>query len=129
MFTVGAANAIDRLIDIFPEGQRERVCMQLSLVLQAIVSQQLIPTSDGDVEPVFQLMLCNNEIRALIREGESGRINQTIDACTDEGMISMDAAILKLYKDGRVSARDALTRAIDPDNMARHVNSSDKMYF
>ena len=44
-------------------------------------------------------------------------------------MISMDAAILRLYKDGRISAQDALTRSIDPDSMARQVNSSDKMYF
>jgi twitching motility protein PilT len=129
MFTVGAANAVDRLIDIFPAGWHERVNMQLSMVLQAIVSQQLIPTVDGAVVPVFQLMLCNNEIRTLIREGASGRINQTVDAYTDEGMISMDAAILRLYKDGRISAQDALTRSLDPDSMARQVNSSDKMYF
>jgi Tfp pilus assembly ATPase PilU len=44
-------------------------------------------------------------------------------------MISMDAGLLKLFKEGRITARDALTRSIDPDSMARHVNSSDKMYF
>jgi twitching motility protein PilT len=129
MFTVGAANAMDRLADIFPGGQQERVNMQLSLVLQAVVSQQLIPTVDGVVAPVFQLMLCNNEMRALIREGASNRINDAIDTYTDEGMISMDAGILRLYKDSKITAQDALTRAIDPDSMARYVNSSDKMYF
>jgi twitching motility protein PilT len=129
MMTVGAANAVDRLIDTFPADWRERVCMQLSVVLQAIVSQQLIPTVDGAVAPVFQLMLCNNEMRALIREGASSQINRAVEAHTEAGMISMDAAILKLYKEGRISARDALTRALDPDSMARHVNSSDRIYF
>ncbi|MDR2770759.1 MAG: PilT/PilU family type 4a pilus ATPase [Clostridiales Family XIII bacterium] len=126
---VGAANAVDRLIGAFPDARHERIGAQLSLSLQAIVSQQLIPTLDDTVAPVFQLMLCNNEIRNLLREGESNRINQTVAACTDEGMISMDAAILRLYKDGRISAQNALTRSIDPDSMARQVNSSDKIYF
>ncbi|MDR1245501.1 MAG: PilT/PilU family type 4a pilus ATPase [Clostridiales Family XIII bacterium] len=129
MFTVGAANAIDRLVDAFPVAQRERVHTQLSAVLQAVVSQQLVPTVDGAVAPVFQFMTCNNEIRALIRDGYSNRINQTIDAYIADGMISMDAGILKLFKEGRITARDALTRSIDPDSMARHVNSSDKIYF
>jgi twitching motility protein PilT len=129
MLTVGASNAVDRLIDLFPADQRARIPAQLSSVLQAIVSQQLIPTVDGDITPVFQLMLCNNEIRALIREGASARLNRTVDARTDEGMLSMDTAILRLCKDGRISARDALTRALDPDSMARHVNSPDKVYF
>jgi twitching motility protein PilT len=129
MSTVGAANAIDRLVDAFPVTQRERVHIQLSAVLQAVISQQLVPTVDGAVSPVFQFMTCNNEIRALIRDGYSNRINQAIDAYIADGMISMDAGILKLFKDGRITARDALTRAIDPDSMARHVNSSDKIYF
>jgi twitching motility protein PilT len=129
MFTVGAANAMDRLADIFPSGQQERVNMQLSLVLQAVVSQQLVRTADGVIAPVFQLMLCNNEIRALIREGASNRINDAIETHIEDGMISMDAGLLRLYKDGRITAQDALTRAIDPDSMARHVNSPDKIYF
>jgi twitching motility protein PilT len=129
MFSVGAANAMDRLTDIFPADRRERVNIQLSLVLQAVVSQQLVPTADGSVTPVFQLMLCNNEIRALIREGASNRINGVINSHTNDGMISMDAWLLRLFKDGKITAQDALTRSIDPDGMARQVNSPDKIYF
>jgi twitching motility protein PilT len=129
MFTVGAANAVDRLIDTFPEDRKERVNMQLSMVLQAIVSQQLISTVEGAIAPVFQFMCCNNEVRALIREGRSNRINQTIVANHGESMISMDAGLQKLYKDGRITAQDALTHSIDPDSMAKHVNSSDRIYF
>jgi twitching motility protein PilT len=129
MLTVGAANAIDRIIDAFPPDRREGACARLSAILQAVVSQQLVRASDGAVLPVFQFMTCNNEIRALIREGDSGRVNRAIEAYKDEGMISMDEGLLKLFKDGRITALEALTRAIDPDGMARQVNSPDKIYF
>jgi twitching motility protein PilT len=129
MFTVGAANAIDRLVDLFPAARRERVSAQLSAVLQAVVSQQLVPTVDGAVAPVFQFMTCNNEMRSIIRDGYSGRITKTIDSYTSDGMISMDAGLLKLFREGRITARNALSRSLDPDSMAKYVNSSDRMYF
>jgi twitching motility protein PilT len=129
MFTVGAASAIGSIIDAFPTGQRERINTQLSTILQAIVSQQLVHTLDDSLLPVFQFMTCNNEIRRMIREGDSSSINQAISSYKEEGMISMDEGLLKLFKDGRITARDALARAIDADSMARYINSTDKIYF
>jgi twitching motility protein PilT len=126
---VGAVNAVNRLTGLFSDARHERVGAQLSQVLQAIVSQQLFATASGAVVPVFQLMLCNNEMRALIREGAADRLNKAVDSHADEGMISMDAAILRLCKDGGITAEDALTRALDPDSMARQLNSPNKMYF
>ena len=63
LHTVGAANTIDRIIDSFPPAQQEQVRAQLSMVMQAVVSQQLIPKVEGGVAPAFEVMFFNNAIR------------------------------------------------------------------
>ncbi len=73
LHTVGAANTIDRIIDSFPPAQQEQVRAQLSMVMQAVVSQQLIPKVEGGVAPAFEVMFFNNAIRNLIRESRSTR--------------------------------------------------------
>ncbi|MDR1570988.1 MAG: PilT/PilU family type 4a pilus ATPase [Clostridiales Family XIII bacterium] len=129
MPTVGATSTVDRLVDAFPAGQREQTRMRLSMVLQSVISQQLVPTVDGSVVPAFQVMHCNNVIRGVIRDGRTDQINALINSGSGEGMIDMDASILNMFKDGVITAQEALAHALEPENMARHVNTRDKMYF
>ena len=68
LHTIGAANTIDRVIDAFPPAQQQQIRTQLSMVLNAVISQQLVPTVDGGVQPVFEIMFLNNAIRNMIRE-------------------------------------------------------------
>ena len=68
LHTIGAANTIDRVIDAFPPAQQQQIRAQLSMVLNAVISQQLVPTVDGGVQPVFEIMFLNNAIRNMIRE-------------------------------------------------------------
>lgn len=119
LHTVGAANTIDRIIDAFPPNQQGQIRMQLSMVLQAVISQQLIPSVDGQVVPAFEVMLVNPAIRNMIRESKIHQIDNVIQSSTKEGMVSMDASILSLYKDGRITEKDALVYSTAPDMLAK----------
>ena len=119
LHTVGAANTIDRVIDAFPPNQQPQIQVQLSMVLQAVVSQQLIPAKDGSVAPAFEIMKVNGAIRNMIRESKVHQIDTVIYSSAGEGMISMDASILELYRQGKISAEEAMTCAAAPAALAK----------
>ena len=119
LHTVGAANTIDRVIDAFPLNQQPQIRVQLSMVLQAVVSQQLIPAKDGSVAPAFEIMKVNGAIRNMIRESKVHQIDTVIYSSAGEGMISMDASILELYRQGKISAEEAMTCAAAPAALAK----------
>ena len=99
LHTIGAANTIDRIIDAFPPNQQQQIRVQISMVLQAVISQQLIPTLDGGVQPAFEIMFLNNAIRNMIRESKIHQIDSIITTSMEEGMVSMDNSLLKLFRD------------------------------
>lgn len=119
LHTVGAANTIDRVIDAFPPNQQPQIRVQLSMVLQAVVSQQLIPAKDGSVAPAFEIMKVNGAIRNMIRESKVHQIDTVIYSSAGEGMISMDASILELYRQGKISAEEAMICAAAPAALAK----------
>ena len=119
LHTVGAVNTVDRLVDSFRAEQQAQVRMQLSMVLQSVVSQQLLPTTDGSMVPVFEIMHCNNAIRNLIREGRTHQMSAVINTGASDGMAGMDASLLALYKAGRISAQDMLIHALSPEPLAK----------
>jgi twitching motility protein PilT len=119
LHTIGATNTVDRLVDSFPSEQQTQVRMQLSMVLQSVVSQQLIPTVDEKMTPAFEIMHCNNAVRNLIREGRTHQIPAVINTSSEEGMIGMDASLLKLYKAGIITYQVMLTHALAPDTLTK----------
>lgn len=119
LHTVGVANTIDRIIDVFPPNQQHQIRVQLAMTLQAVVSQQLIPTLDNRVVPAFEIMIVNSAIRNLIRESKVHQIDSVIFSSGNEGMITMDTSILNLYKKGLISERDALTYSSNPDMLIK----------
>jgi len=119
LHTVGAAKTIDRIVDSFPAAQQQQVRMQLSMVLQAVVSQQLIPTVDGGVVAAFEIMLVDHAIANMIREGKVHQMDNAIYAGASQGMITMDNDILRLYKAGRITKDNALMYATNPDVLAK----------
>jgi twitching motility protein PilT len=119
LHTLGAAKTIDRIIDVFPANQQQQVRIQLSMVLLAVVSQQLIPTQGGGLTPAMEIMLVNSAISNMIREGKGHQINNAIYAGSAQGMITMDEDIMRLYKQGSISRDNALLYAVDPDTMSR----------
>ncbi|MBQ9120144.1 MAG: PilT/PilU family type 4a pilus ATPase [Lachnospiraceae bacterium] len=121
LHTVGAANTIDRVIDVFPANQQQQIRVQLSMVLNAIVSQQLLPAVGGGLVPAFEILEANSAIRTMIRDGKVHQIDSVIYASAKDGMKSMDASILELYKAGRIDAGTAMAHCMNQDAMKRNV--------
>lgn len=122
LHTVGAAKTIDRIVDSFPAAQQQQVRMQLSMVLQAVVSQQLIPTVNGGVVAAFEIMLVDHAIANMIREGKVHQMDNAIYAGAAQGMVTMDNDILRLFKQGIISRDNALMYATNPDVLIKKMN-------
>ncbi len=120
LHTVGAAKTIDRIMDVFPPNQQQ-VRVQLSTVLQAVVSQQLLPSATKGRVAVFEVMVVNAAIRNLIRESKTHQIDTVIHAGAATGMRSMDYALATAVKAGDISADDAHTFCVNPDVLAKYL--------
>ena len=121
LHTVGAVNTIDRIIDVFPPSQQQQIRVQLSMVLQTVISQQLIPAEDGKLHPVFEIMHLNSAIRNMIRDSKIHQIDAVIQSSSSEGMISMDSSIFELYRRGIISAETSIKYAYNIDQMERRI--------
>lgn len=121
LHTLGAVNTIDRIVDVFPANQQRQVRVQLSMVLQGVISQQLIPSTKGDLVPAFEIMLCNAAIRNMIREAKTHQMDSAIYASADSGMVNMDSSIFTLYEDGQITAENALRYSMNYDAMKKRL--------
>lgn len=119
LHTIGAANTIDRIIDVFPANQQQQIGVQLSMVLTAVVSQQLVPTIDGQVVPALEIMTVTPAIRNMIRDNKVHQIDGIIYSSMKEDMISMDGSLLNLYKQGQITKETALHYATNPEMLGR----------
>lgn len=119
LHTIGAANTIDRIIDVFPANQQRQIAVQLSMVLQAVVSQQLVPDTNGKLVPAFEIMTVNAAIRNMIRDNKVPQIDGILYSSSKPEMISMDSSLLRLYRDKRITAETALAYATNPDMLSK----------
>lgn len=123
LHTTGAANTVDRIIDAFPASAQAQVRLQLSMVLQAVISQQLVPTLDGKLVPAFEVMYTNPAIRNLIRVQKSHQIDAAIQAGSAQGMCTMDGSLLHLAADGIISRETALSYCMHRESMKSRLAS------
>ena len=122
LHTTSAASTIDRIIDTYPAAQQHQARLQLSMTLQAIISQQLVPTADGiDTVPVFEIMLCSPAVRNLIRSEKTHQIDSAIAAGSAQGMITMDESLYQLYKAGTITREAALQYSSHHDALERRL--------
>ena len=121
LHTKGAVNAIDRIIDLFPSTQQSQIRVQLATVLKTVVSQQLLPDTEGGMIPACEIMHMNSAIRSMIRDNKNHQIDNAIASGGKEGMISMDQTILKLYQAGKITKETALLYADKPDQLKRNL--------
>ncbi len=124
LHTVGAAKTIDRIIDVFPANQQQQIRVQLSMVLRAVVSQQLLPTLDGGLEPAFEIMLVNSAIQNMIRDGKAHQMDNVIFSGAQDGMRSMDGDIFRLYEAKRISKETALLFAANQEQLKKKIGAS-----
>jgi len=117
LHTIGAANTVDRIIDSFPPTQQHQIRTQLSLVLEGVVSQVLIPGANGGQVPAFEVMRSNHAVRTMIRESKPHQLGNLISTGGDQGMMTMDQSILRLFKDGKITRQEALRHGNNVDWM------------
>ena len=122
LHTIGAASTVDRVIDVFPPHQQQQIRVQFANVLEAVISQQLIPTMDGRGRvAAFEVMHANHAVRNLIREGKSHQLVSVMQTNRKMGMITMDESITQLFYEGKIDREMAIQFAQDPDGMQNKI--------
>jgi twitching motility protein PilT len=125
LHTQDAPQTIDRIIDVFPPHQQQQVRVQLSTTLQGIITQQLLPTADGNGRiAAVEILVCTPAIRNLIREGKVHQIYSAMQAGGRFGMQTMDMSLAQHVKAGRITQQIAFERCHDPEELNRLVGSS-----
>ena len=116
LHTLGASNTIDRIVDSFPpEQQQQQIRTQLALVIEGVVSQQLVPAKDGSLIPAFEVMTVTPAVRNMIRESKAHQLDNVISSSAADGMISMDQSLLQLVKAGRIGVDAALGHCVNSE--------------
>lgn len=115
LHTTGAAKTIDRIVNAFPTNQQEQIRIQLSTVLQAVISQLLLPRVDkpGRVA-IFEVMVNTPSIAALIRDNKTFRIGSDIQTGAKHGMVTLDSFLVEKYLAGMIAREEVITKAQDP---------------
>lgn len=127
LHTTGCANAVDRIIDIFPPHQQHQVRVQLSMVLEGVIFQNLIPKATGSGRVLaLEIMTGTPAVRHLIREGKTHMLPNAIQSGAEDGMISFDQSLRDLYIQGLISYEYALAAAFNPEELERLITASTK---
>lgn len=112
-----ANQAIDRILSFFPQDHHPRLLLELSLNIQGIVSQRLIPTLTGKRVPAVEVLLASPLIKELIKKGELSQIKEVMDKSELSGMQTFDSALFKLYREGIISYEDAIANSDSANNL------------
>lgn len=127
LHTTGAAETIDRIVGAFPVDVQDQVRTQLSVGLQAVISQILLPKlgPDGQVHgriAAFEIMLATPSVRSRIRDNKTFQIRSDIQTGAKFGMVTLDACLLEHYRNGLIRYDDLVTKAQDPDSVVAKLN-------
>lgn len=125
LHTIGAAKTIDRIIDVFPGNQQSQIRSQLSAVLEAVISQQLVPNRDNSRRLLaMEIMLASHAILNLIQEKKTNQIQNIIQIESRQGMVTMDQSLLRLYKNGLTDEKTVLKFCVDHADMRKQLGMS-----
>ena len=123
LHTNDAAQTISRILDTFASGYQSQIRQQLSLALLAIISQQLLPASNGSGRyPAVEVLVATSAVRSLIRRGEDHMLRAQIETGISDGMMTMEQSLVELVRSGRISQETALAHCYHPDDLRRHLN-------
>jgi twitching motility protein PilT len=117
LHTNSAAQAIDRIVDVLPESQKNQARLQLASTLVGIVSQRLVPRIKGGRIPACEVLIANNAVRNLIRENKIYQIDNVIDTSLGEGMISLDRSLANLVHLNEISLEEAYEFTLNPTKL------------
>lgn len=123
LHTNDAAQAISRILDIFPSGFQSQIRNQLSLALLAVIHQRLLPAVNGvDRYPAVEILMATSGIRNLIRRGEDHQLRANIETGRSEGMQTMEQSLAELVRNKRISRETAFAHSSHPEDLRRHLN-------
>lgn len=124
LHTIDAPQTIDRIIDVFPTHQQQQVRIQLAGVLEAIISQQLIPSATGSGRVLAcEVLIANAAVKNIIREGKVHQLKAIMQTNRQIGMQTMDQALYDLWKENKITAEEAIARSSNPQEMKARVGS------
>ena len=119
LHTNDASQALDRIVDVFPGERQAQIRMQLAGSLSAVVAQRLIPRVGGGLVSAYEVLIANNAVRNLVREGKTRQIRNVIATGQQDGMMTLEASLNKLVASGTIRHEDATQRAIFPLEIER----------
>lgn len=114
LHTNNASQTIDRIIDTFPAEQQDQIRVQLASSLSGIFSQRLLPRTSGGVIPAYELLINNNAVANLIREGRTHEIDSVVETGSGDGMINLNRSLVERVRSGEVALEDARHYALNP---------------
>ncbi len=117
--------ALDRIINFFPEERRNQLLLDLSLNLKAFVSQRLVPTIEGKRTAAIEILLASQLVRDLIHKGDVHSIKEAMEKSENIGMQTFDSHLLRLFKDGIITLEEALLNSDSPNNLKLKINLSE----
>ena len=117
LHTNDAAQAIDRISDVFPADRQEQIRVQLAACLAGVVSQRLIPKTDQGMTAAFEVLIANNAMRNLIREGKTHQIRNVLSSARAEGMCTLETWMNHLIETGFITYEDAVARSSHPKEL------------
>ncbi len=122
LHTNSASQTVDRIVDVFPSEQQDQVKLQLSNVLEAVLSQRLIPSISGGRLVAHEIMLATTAIRTAIREGKTHQIDSIIQTSSEAGMNTLESSLAQLVRDGKITIETAKTYALRPEQLSRMIH-------
>ena len=114
LHTTTAAQSISRILDFFKAEEREQIRRQLSGCLQAVICQRMVTTVSGGVTPALEIMINTSTVKKLIEENRLDKLAAAVETSTEDGMLSFNQALFQLVRDGKISQREALATASNP---------------
>jgi twitching motility protein PilT len=119
LHTNDVAQALDRIVDVFPSEQQPQIRVQLSNTLSGIAYQRLIPRADGGLIASFEVMVANSAVRNLVREGKTNQLRNVLVTGQSEGMQTLEMSLNQLIKDGTISYEEALAVSLYPKELEK----------
>ncbi len=119
LHTNSASQTIDRIVDVFPQHQQEQVQLQLSNVLEGVISQRLVPTLAGGRMAVAEIMTGTPAVRSVIREGKTHQLDNVIQTSAEFGMTTLETTLAQAVKDGKISIDVATSYSLRPEDIGR----------
>lgn len=121
LHTNSAAQSIDRIVDVFPENQQAQIRMQLSSVLEGIISQRLVPAVNGGRVVIYEVLTATPAVRTVVRDGKTHQIDNIIQTSGELGMVTLEASLAQSVLDRKISVEIAMMYAVRPDDLARRL--------